>query len=249
MKKLYFLLILSLYLEAAIAQPSREASTDTAGLKPQKENIITAETILKIENIGDKINTAHPELRPTISADGNLLFFIRQNDPANTKYNVDPNSQDIWFSERDTSGKWSEAEHLDYPLNTTDYNAVFWISPDNNRILIRNAFINGDYMGNGVSMSYLTKYGNWSKPEMLKIKNYEKYDRGNQYGATMANDGQTLLLYMSEIEGSFNNDIYVCFLEKDGTWTEPKSLGKKINLPKYNEMTPYLASDGETLIF
>jgi len=231
------------------AQPSKDISADTVGLKAQKENIITAETILKIENIGDKINTQLEELRPTISADGNLLFFIRQNDPANTNYNSVPNSQDIWFSERDDSGKWSEAEHLLYPLNTTDYNAVFWISPDNNRVLIRNAFINGDYMGNGVSMSYLNKYGNWSKPEMLKIKNYGKYDRGNQYGATMANDGQTLLLYMSEVSGSFDNDLYVSFLEKDGSWTEPKSLGKKINLSKYNEMTPYLASDGETLYF
>ena len=238
-----------LFLQGVLAQPSYVVPTDTLGLKPQKENIITPETILKIENIGTNINTQLEELRPTISADGNLLFFIRQNDPANTKYNAVPNSQDIWFSERDTSGKWSEAEHLEYPLNTTEYNAVFWISPDNNRILIRNSFINGDYMGNGVSMSYLNKYGNWSKPEMLKIKNYEKYDRGNQYGATMANDGQTLLLYMSEVEGSFNNDIYVCFLEKDGSWTEPKSLGKKINLSKYNEMTPYMASDGETLYF
>ena len=249
MKKLYFFFILCVCLQYAKAQPSGDPSADTLALKPQKENIITAETILKIENIGTKINTQLPELRPTISADGNLLFFIRQNDPSNTKYNAVPNSQDIWFSERDTSGKWSEAEHLEYPLNTSEYNAVFWISPDNNRILIRNAFINGDYMGNGVSMSYLTKYGNWSKPEMLKIKNYEKYDRGNQYGATMANDGQTLLLYMSEVRGSFTNDIYVCFLEKDGTWTEPKSLGKKINLSKYNEMTPYMSSDGETLYF
>jgi outer membrane protein OmpA-like peptidoglycan-associated protein len=236
-------------LEFSIAQPVNIPSADTLKLKPQKENIITSETILKIENVGIKINTNLPELRPTISADGNLLFFIRQNDPANTKYGFVPNSQDIWFSERDTSGKWSEAQHLEYPLNTSEYNAVFWISPDNNRILIRNAFINGDYMGNGVSMCHLTKYGNWSKPEMLNIKNYEKYDRGNQYGATMANNGQTLLLYMSEKEGSFNNDIYVCFLEKDGSWTEPKSLGKKINLSKYNEMTPYIASDGETLYF
>lgn len=241
--------MLCVCLQYAKAQPSRDPSDDTLALKPQKENIITAETILKIENIGTKINTQLAELRPTISADGNLLFFIRQNDPANTKYSAVPNSQDIWFSERDTSGKWSEAEHLEYPLNTSEYNAVFWISPDNNRILIRNAFINGDYMGNGVSMSYLTKYGNWSKPEMLKIKNYEYYDRGHQYGATMANDGQTLLLYMSEVKNSFDNDIYVCFLEKDGTWTEPKSLGKKINLSKYNEMTPYMSSDGETLYF
>jgi OOP family OmpA-OmpF porin len=249
LKKLYFFFIPGVFLQCASAQPPQVISADTLGLRPQKENIITPETILKIENIGIKINTQLAELRPTISADGNLLFFIRQNDPANTKYNAVPNSQDIWFSERDTSGSWSEAEHLEYPLNTSEYNAVFWISPDNNRILIRNSFIKGDYMGNGVSMSYLSKYGNWSKPEMLKIKNYEKYDRGNQYGATMANDGQTLLLYMSEAEGSFNNDIYVCFLEKDGSWTEPKSLGRKINLSKYNEMTPYMASDGETLYF
>ena len=65
----------------------------------------------------------------------------------------------------------------------------------------------------------------------------------------MAHDGQTLLLYMTEEKGSFNNDIYVCFLQPGDWWSEPKSLGKKINLPKYNEMTPYLAADGETLYF
>jgi outer membrane protein OmpA-like peptidoglycan-associated protein len=54
---------------------------------------------------------------------------------------------------------------------------------------------------------------------------------------------------MTDKLGSYDNDIYVCFLEGDGTWTEPKSLGKKINLLKYNEMTPYLASDGVTLYF
>src|SRR6185295_9249650 len=68
-------------------------------------------------------------------------------------------------------------------------------------------------------------------------------------GATMASDGQTLLLYMSTEKASRINDIYVCFLEKDGSWTEPRTLGKKINLPKSNEMTPYLASDGVTMYF
>lgn len=249
MKKLLFYSILSTFIQYASAQPKQIAATDTLGLVPQKENNITAETIIKVENIGENINTRQAELRPTISADGNLLFFIRQNDPHNTNYNAMPNSQDIWFSERDSSGKWSHAVHLGKPLNTTDYNSVFWISPDNNQLLIRNAFEDGDYMGNGVSMCYLTESGNWSRPEMLKIRNYGKYDRGAQYGASMASDGKTLLLYMSEEYESRNNDIYVCFLLNDGTWSEPKSLGKKINFPKYNEMTPYLASDGETLYF
>jgi OOP family OmpA-OmpF porin len=229
----------------AIAQ----LSVDTLGeLVPQKENIITASTIIKVENLGEIVNSPFAELRPTVSADGDLLFFIRENHPANTHYNTVRNSQDIWWSERDTAGRWSKPRHLGKPLNTYAYNAVFWISPDNNRILIRNAYINGDYVGNGVSMSQLDERGAWSKPEMLRIRYFQKYDRGLQNGATMAHDGQTLLLYMSEQKGSPFNDIYVCFLAKDGTWTEPKSLGKKINT-KYDEMTPYLSPDGVTMYF
>ncbi len=203
------------------------SSDTTIKLIAQKENVISEGTILKIENLGEDINSPLEELRPTISSDGNLLFFIRQNHPYNTRFNTVPNSQDIWFSERDSSGKWSPAVHLGKPLNTMEYNAVFWVSPDNNRILIRNAFINGDYFGNGVSLCYLTKYGNWSKPDMLKIKNYDKYDRGRQYGATMASDGQTLLLYMSPKENSYDNEIFVCFLEKDDTWTRAEKSWKE----------------------
>lgn len=227
------------------AQPS----TDTSGLIAQKENVIKETTIIKIENLGININSDLPELRPTISADGNILFFICENHPANTKYNSVPNSQDIWYSIRDSNGTWREARHLKYPLNTMQYNAVYWISPDNNRILIRGSFMDGAYMGKGVSMSYLQDDGRWSEPNMLRIKNYSKYDRGLQSGATMAQDGQTLLLYMSEQPGSSNNDIYVCFLQKDGTFSEPKSVGKTINLPDHDEMTPYLAADGVTLYF
>ena len=249
------LILLSVCMQYAAAQPSPDTSvliTDTDGVKliPQKDKIINANTILKIENLGSSVNTAYPELRPTVSADGNLLFFICENNPHNTKYSSVPNSQDIWFSEKDTlTGKWSRAVHLGYPLNTVQYNAVYWISPDNNRILIRGAFINGAYNGKGVSMCTLTREGNWSEPEALRIKNYYKYDRGRQSGATMGHNGQTLLLYMSTEPGNPDNDIYVCFLTKDGSWTEPLNLGKKINAPETNEMTPYLAPDGITMYF
>jgi len=246
LKKLLSFAAFMLCLHIAFSQPS---SDTTETLVAQKDNIITASTILKIENMGQLINSSLPELRPTISADGNLLFFIREDNPANTKYNEVSNSQDIWFSERDSSGRWSKAVHLGYPLNTTAYNAVYWISPGNNRILLRNAFHQAAYLGRGVSMSYLQKNGYWSEPEMLMIKNYEKYDKGRQSGATMAHDGKTLLLYMATERASALNDIFVCFLQDDGTWSEPKSLGKKINLTDYNELTPYLASDGVTLYF
>lgn len=247
MKAIWPVIILISSVQALFAQP--EYRDSLGPLVQQKENILKAETVIKVENIGTKINTEYPELRPTISADGNLLFFIRQNHPQNTKVMEVPNSQDIWFSERDSVGHWSQAVHLGYPLNTYYYNAVFWISPDNNRILIRNAFINGDYIGNGISMCYLNEDGYWSRPEMLKIRNYAKYDRGRQNGAIMGNNGQVLLFYMTEEEQGLNNDLYVSFLLPNDTWTEPKNLGKKINGKYTNETTPYLAPDGVTLYF
>jgi OOP family OmpA-OmpF porin len=247
LKNVFLYFIVSICVQFSQAQPSY--SDSLGNLVHQKNNIITSETILKVENLGTKINTSFPELRPTISADGNLLFYICQSHPENTKYNEIPNSQDIWFSERDSAGNWGKGIHLGYPLNTYYFNAVFWISPDNNRILIRNAFVNGDYAGNGISMCHLKKDGYWSKPEMLRIKNYGKYDQGRQNGASMANNGQTLLFYMSpEVEGK-NNQLYVSFLEPNDTWTEPKSLGKKINLKNFNHTTPYLAPDNVTLYF
>lgn len=250
MKKALLLSFIILSIYSLQAQPARDTTiNDTLKLIPQKENIITAATIIKVENMGAVVNTDLNELRPTISADGNLLFFIRENHPHNTNYNAVRNSQDIWFSMRDETGTWSEAVHLGYPLNTALYNSVFWISPDNNRILIRGAFVNGDYAGTGVSLCYLQEDGYWSKPEGLMIKNYWKYDRGVRSGATMTHDGKALLLYLTPEKGGFLNDIYVSFHQSDGTWSEPKSLGKKINLEKYDEMTPYLAADGETLYF
>src|SRR5205085_9751346 len=172
-----FLCLSSFYIASA------QYSADTNKLIEKSDKVINAATIIKIENLGVNVNSDLAELRPTVSADGDLLFFICENHPANTKYNSVPNSQDIWFSERDEQGKWSNAVHPGYPLNTMQYNAVYWISPDNNKILIRGAFQHGAFMGKGVSLCKLEENGNWSEPEMLIIKNYDKYDRGRQSGA------------------------------------------------------------------
>lgn len=248
MKKILAILLLITAAFHLHAQTAHLTDPDVK-LVAQKDNVIKESTIIKVENLGININSELPELRPTISADGKLLFFICENHPANTKYRAVPNAQDIWYSERDSSGNWSEAVHMEYPLNTIHYNTLFWISPDKNRILIRGAFNQGAYLGKGISMCVLQADSTWSEPHMLMIKNYEKYDRGRQSGATMSADGKTLLLYMTPDKGSPYNDIYVCFKAPNGTWTEPKSLGKTINLPGYDEMTPYLAPDGVTLYF
>jgi outer membrane protein OmpA-like peptidoglycan-associated protein len=228
----------------AAAQPVLDTT-----LKEQKENVIKETTIIKVENLGELINTDNPEMRPTISADGNLLFFIRQNDPVNIHYATVPNSQDIWYSRRDSLGKWSKAKHLSSKVNASQYNAVYWISPDLNTILLKGSFIDGQYYGMGVSMIHKVEDNSWTRAEMLRIRGFEKFSLTPQIGASMGHDGKTLLFYMTDKKGSFENDLYVSFYEGHNIWTAPKSLGKKINLPDYNEMSPFIAADGVTLYF
>lgn len=244
MKKITITCLFIVSILFAAAQPSRDTT-----LKEQKENVIKATTIIQVENLGAIINTENPEMRPTISADGNLLFFIRQNDPANIQYATIPNSQDIWYSMRDSMGKWSPAKHLSAKVNASHYNAVFWISPDLNRILLKGSFIDGQYYGMGVSMIHKRRDNSWTDAQMLKIRNFGKFNMTPQFGASMGQDGKTLLFYMTDKKGSFENDLYVSFLEGNDIWTAPKSLGKKINLPDYNEMSPFIAADGKTLYF
>ncbi|MBK8493720.1 MAG: OmpA family protein [Chitinophagaceae bacterium] len=244
MRKMFTFCLFILCISVTTAQPVLDTT-----LKEQAENVIKETTIIKIENLGEGINSENPEMRPTISADGNLLFFIRQNDPANIQYATVPNSQDIWYSRRDSTGKWSAAKHLSAKVNASHYNAVFWISPDLNTILLKGSFIDGQYYGMGVSMIHKRRDNSWTNAEMLKIRNFNKFSTTPQMGASMGQDGKTLLFYMTDKKGSFDNDLYVSFAEGNDIWTAPKSLGKKINLPDYNEMSPFIAADGVTLYF
>jgi len=246
MKKCYFLFLGLLVSLVAYTQPL----VDTVGkLIAQKENIITASTIVQVENLGELVNSAYPEMRPTISADGNLLFFIRQGHPANIQIQTVPNAQDIWYSTRDSAGNWSHAKHLNGSVNASHYNAVYWISPDLNSMLIKGAFTEGQYLGTGVSMMHRMEDNSWSPPQMLRIRNFHKFGMTQQLGASMGQDGKTLLFYMTDKKNSYNNDLFVSFLEGGDIWTAPKPLGKKINLPDYNEMSPFIAADGVTLYF
>lgn len=246
MKKIYLLVLALVVSIIAFAQPQHDT---TGRLIRQQENTITENTIIQLENMGENINSPYPEMRPTISADGNLLFFIRQGHPSNVQAATVPNAQDIWYSKRDSSGNWSEAKHLNGKINASHYNAVYWISPDLNTMLIKGAFTDGQYLGTGVSMMQRVEDNSWTSPQMLRIRDFNKFYRTAQLGASMGQDGKTLLFYMTDKKENFNNDLYVSSLLDDGTWSAPKSLGKKINLKDYNEMSPFIASDGVTLYF
>ena len=211
---------------------------------------VFSQAAVKLENLGPKVNSKYHEVRPTISADGKLLYFVVEGNPGNTKFKIKPDdAQDVWYSTLNKDGQWDSARRVETSINTRLTNTIYWVSPDGNRILTRGAYDSAAvYSGRGMSLRYKTDTG-WSTPVKQKMREYDKMSLGKYSGAMMANDGKTMLLYFSEEKNSEDNDIYVSFLIDNNEWTKPLNLGPTINSIYYDEISPFLASDGKTLYF
>jgi outer membrane protein OmpA-like peptidoglycan-associated protein len=191
------------------------------------------------------LNTTYGELSPIVTPDGKTMYFVRDGHPLN-KYGAS-GSQDIWVSDISNGIDKATAQHMGAPFNDQRYNTVVGVSPDENTLIIKNAYKNGVYEGSGYSMVYRTREG-WSKPEALDIKDYKSMSKGKYVGANWTQDGKSLLLSFSESSTDDLQDLYVSHRQPDGSWSRPLNLGSDINTKK-GEHSPYLASDGKTLYF
>ncbi|MGM0649587.1 MAG: OmpA family protein [Bacteroidota bacterium] len=72
----------------------------------------------KVKNIGPTINTKYNEEGCFIHADGRTLYFSSEGHSSMGGY-------DIFYSEKDEDGNWSEPENLGYPVNTPDQDVFF----------------------------------------------------------------------------------------------------------------------------
>jgi len=199
----------------------------------------------KVENLGNTVNSEYNEINPVISPDGKTLFFGRVSHPQNA-HGLE-GSQDIWYSEL-TNNQWGLAKRMTQPLNKEEYNCAYSVTPDGNTLLVMGAYDRGAYETRGFSFSKRTANG-WSAPQKLAIPNLENLSKGEYMCGFLSNDGKTLIMSFSEKKRSTKDDIYVSFLQKNGTWTKPQSLGADVNTDDFTETTPFLASDGATLYF
>jgi len=205
-----------------------------------------AQNPTKPENLGNAVNSEYNEIAPVISPDGQTLYFSRISHPQNSF--GDKGSQDIWFAEVVNGSQWGLAKRLPAPLNKEEYNSLYSITPDGNTVLIKGAYKNGRYETRGFSTSQRLARG-WSAPEKLDIPGYDKMSKGQFDCGVLSNDGKVLVLSFSEKKNSKDDDIYVCFKQKNGSWTKPQNLGSEINTDDFTETTPFLAADGYTIYF
>ncbi len=199
-----------------------------------------------LEKLGSAVNTEYNEIHPVISPDGETLYFVRVSHPSN---NFGKNgSNDVWFSDFRSDGRWGIARKMPNTINKDKYNDLFSISPDGNTALIRGVYVNGKKQNEvGISVCQKTKTG-WTQPVKVDIPKLDAMCKGQFLSAFLSNNGKVLLISMSEKKNSKEDDLYISLLDKSGKWSKPESLGADINTSNI-EAAPFLASDNTTLYF
>ncbi len=211
------------------------ASKDPVSLKIHE---ITDATTGKAENLGPSVNSAFDEVCPIISPDGNTLYFDRKLHPENTGENK---LDDIWLADHST-GNWNTVMNIRTPLNNADANFLCSISPDGNY-----ALLGGTYGGKGPGIALATRTAaGWSVPKPVQIRDFVNLNTYNEF--YLGADGTTLVMSIENSESLGLRDLYVSFLQADGTYSKPENLGKQLNTAG-DEMSPFLAADGKTLYF
>jgi outer membrane protein OmpA-like peptidoglycan-associated protein len=216
-------------------------------IQKQTENINLVNETSKFGNkikLSSSVNSENDELCPLISFDERTLYVARKKA---SYYENLKDDDEIWYSTfnvRDST--WGKMKNIGKPLNNNANNFIQYVSPDNNRLIVGNIYgEDGEYLEPGYSMSYRTANG-WSMPQGLNIKNY--YNKSNYNELCLAPSGEAMLLTLYRDDTHGFKDIYVSFLRKDSSWTEPKNIGPVVNTFA-NETSPFIAADGVTMYF
>lgn len=110
-------------------------------------------------NIGSPVNTRHSDKHPSLSSDGQVLYFASDRPGGR-------GGLDIWYSKRDSRGAWSIPVNMGDSINTPGDEQSPFIHPDNRTLYFSSqGHMN---MGKGdIFISRRLKDGGWGKAENI----------------------------------------------------------------------------------
>ena len=185
---------------------------------------------IKESNVGEKINDGFSNIRPVISSDEKSIIFI-----SNLKF------YDAIFQAGKSGDEWSNPINITPDIQSDgDYYPTFLSSDGKSLLLNRNE----NYSIN----IYESKFENekWQLPKKLNKNINTKFQES---GASFSSDKKELYFVSNRKSGNGGFDIYKStFNEELNDWGKAINLGSEINTP-FNEETPIISEDGNTLFF
>ncbi len=197
---------------------------------------------LKIDNMGDSVNSKYPEYSPVLSADERTMIFTTRR-PNSTGGIMGPDGQyfeDIVVSYKDNQGHWTGPVSLSSNVNTEGNEASINLTPDGQTLIVYR-----DDAGDG-NIYYSTYDGkDWTPLKDFGSDVNTKYFESH---ACLNVDG-TILFFTSDRPGGIGaRDIYRCIKLPNGNWSKALNVGPAINT-EYDEDGAFMHPDGTTFFF
>jgi len=185
-------------------------------------------------SMGSALNSSFDESNIVVSPDESQIYFTRKNHPENVGGSKDMG--DIWMSEHNVDGTWSEAVNL-VDINTEGVDQFVGFLDLERNIVV--------YSGSKLKQ-YHRVGGKWFESGPVKVQ-YLK-NNGKMFFASISSNARHMFFSMESFGTYGVEDLYVSIIQSDGTWGAPKNLGPLINTAN-QEVSAFLAVDNKTLFF
>ena len=164
------------------------------------------------------------EIHPFVSRDGKRIYF--------TGLNSDLSDTRIWYVNRFDQG-WGNPVKLGSPINNEQ---VFYANQANSDELY---YFN---LNKGKTFYASASGGSFNQTQELALA------PGFHHAVIAPSQDYMIVNGRNKEEGRKDNDLFVCFKQADGSWSNPINLGKAINT-SVNEKGPSITHDGKYLFF
>ena len=191
--------------------------------------------------IGYEINTYRNEGAPSLSSDGQILFFVAciEIDGSYGANRQGLGSCDIFYTQK-VGADWSRPYNIGRPINSEFYETQPSFSADGKTLY----FVSkrpGGYGLADIYVSTLQENGSWGKPRNLGNKINTKQTEESVF---IHPDGKTLYFGSAGHTGMGGLDLYVSRMDENGVWGEPVNLGYPINTSA-NENSLMVGASGD----
>jgi Tol biopolymer transport system component len=175
----------------------------------------------------------------TIAPDGKTMVFASK--IWIDEIGLEGEGANIWIVEKTETG-WTEPKHIGTPVNTQYHDSYPCLDKNGNLY-----FFSRKPGGFGQSDIYMSKFveGKFQIPVNLGSNLNTEYHEWDTYIAP----DESYMIYCSTMPGGQGeDDLYVTFKTKDGSWSKLIHLGREINTEK-SENRPYVSPDGKYFFY
>ena len=191
-------------------------------------------TLIDIQKLGSTVNTSNFENWPSLTADGNTMFFTR----------LTENQEDLYYTQKDSLGQWSDAKMMPN-INTYENEGAHCTSADGKIVLFTYCSDGRAGQAKGCNIYISRKRGEtWSSPVYFNEINSSAWDSQ----PNISGDGKTIIFSSTRKGGKGKADLWISTIGTDGKWGAPKNLGDVINT-RGDDGAPFFHPDGKTLYF